>query len=223
MHKKRTHNLLVAAVLTAACGPPAAPTHSPPPTVASPPDAPANQPAKLSLFARPPCTLEDLPADASEALDKLKVAAKAFFQADHYNVGGNLMHKRFPPFPKGTMNRTDAIKAGDQAAKHDTSWTPGRSCCRQPGQRCKDPAAWRKSETWRSLHFQPSGPHSFQVRFVSQGINKAATYRAEIRIEPGCRGAPCVFRLTGTVDDEFGVNSEGPILTVGGRNAPDPD
>jgi hypothetical protein len=192
-------------LLLAACGPPASPAR-PPPRAAGERKPPASQPtARLSLFRAPPCTVKDLPAGAAEALDRIKVGARSFYQADHYDTQGNLMPKRFPPYARGLPSGSAAL-----AAEQDTGWTPRSSCCGQPERVCH--ADWRRNGTWAALHFQPAGPLRCQLRFVSQGLNRAANYRLEVRLEPGCRGAVCVFRLLGQVDDEFGVQTRGPEL-----------
>jgi hypothetical protein len=169
---------------------------------------PAASPASggtLSVLKRPRSRCRALrpPPEAAEAIDKINVAARSYFQADHYDTSGNLLHKRFPVYTSVGVETGALVKTG---------WTPSTACCKQPGRRCAfDGAAWNK-DIWRALMFQASDPIDFQISFESQGLDRRATYVARVRIDFGCAGAPCVFKTTGTIDNEFSVHSTALVL-----------
>jgi hypothetical protein len=131
--------------------------------------------------------------EATEGLDKLKVGAKAYYQADHYDKKGTLLPKAFPPSSKG--------------------WTPKVPCCKQKGQRCApNPKQWNTS-TWRGLYFQLTDKHHYQFRFTSKGKGRQATYVIEARGDLDCDGVYSHYKLLGHVERDFSVHSRGPVIT----------
>ena len=131
--------------------------------------------------------------EATEALDKIKAGAKAYFQADHYDRQGNLKKKTFPP--------------------GNTGWVPRRPCCKQAGEKCQRNAKTWAREPWKSLYFSLSEAHSYQYRYTSRGQDKKATFTVEARGDLDCDGTYSSFKIIGTVDPEFGVNAVGPIIS----------
>jgi hypothetical protein len=129
--------------------------------------------------------------ESTEALDKMVVGAKMYFQADHYDQGGTMLPKQFPPASK--------------------DWVPARTCCQQGGKCQPDATAWGASP-WRELHFQLMDPHYFQYRFVSEGVGKDARFIAEARGDLDCNGVFSNYKMIGTVDQEWGVRVQGPIV-----------
>lgn len=131
--------------------------------------------------------------EAMEGLDKLKAGAKAYYQSDHYDSNtGDLLPKRFPPGA--------------------AAWTPATTCCAQ-GQRCQpDASAWNKAP-WLDLHFALADPHYYQFRYKSSGTNTAAKATLEARADLDCDGVYSSYLLELDVDEEYGVQSRGPIIT----------
>jgi type IV pilus assembly protein PilA len=132
--------------------------------------------------------------EATEGLDKIKVGAKSYFQADHYDAQGNLLPKQFPK---------------------SVGWTPSIPCCKQPGgkNKCAAKSAQWNHNTWRSLMFQIVDSHYYQFRFQSSGIGKKARYVIEARGDLDCDGIYSSYKLIGKVDAQYGVRALGPIIT----------
>jgi len=129
--------------------------------------------------------------EATEGLDKVKVGAKTYFQADQYDASANLLPKQFPA---------------------NATWNP-------PGDPCDDPTvkfevgSWVPDDTWRSLNFQLTDPHYFAFQFVTTGTNKNAEFTAEARGDLDCDDTWSNYKIIGVVDDEWGVRVQGPIIT----------
>lgn len=118
--------------------------------------------------------------EAYEGLNKIAVAARAYYEADRYDRRGRLLKRSFPA---------------------SASWTPAAPCCQQPGGTCKPDAAAFAHPSWRSLHFELVDPHHYQYRFESQGAGKTASFVAEARGDLDCDGTFSSFKLEGTVED----------------------
>ena len=133
--------------------------------------------------------------EATEALDKVKVGAKAYFQADHYDGSANLLSKQF-------VASTPVTPAAD-------------TCCSVAagGPKCiPSPADWN-TDSWRSLHFQLTEPHYYWYQFTATGENKAATFNAFAFGNLDCDSDISTYKLVGSVDSEYGVKVMGPVVT----------
>ena len=133
--------------------------------------------------------------EATEGLDKVKVGAKAYFQADHYDSNGTLLDKQFPSSATGVTPSEDCCHAGARGGK----CTPNAS-------------AWNAG-SWRELHFQMTEPHYFTWNYTSGGTNKTAVFNAFACGDLDCDDTQSTYRLRGSVDSEYGVKGLGPIIT----------
>ena len=133
--------------------------------------------------------------EATEALDKIKVGAKAYFQADHYDSSANLLAKTF------------VSNAGP---------TPtGKRMLRQCGRRSKcipNPTDWNH-DSWRSLHFQLTEPHYYWYSFNASGSDKSANFNALAEGNLDCDSETSSYKIIGRIDSEYGVKVMGPIVT----------
>ncbi len=131
--------------------------------------------------------------EATEALDRLKLGAKVYYQADHYSKRGKLQPKRFPP--------------------SEAKWWPPVPCCKQPDKKCSavGGSAWDQSP-WRALHFKMDSPHYYQYRFISAGKGKGATFIAEALGDLDCDGEYSNFKIKGHIDSAGSVVTVGPII-----------
>lgn len=126
--------------------------------------------------------------EATESLDKIKVGAKAFAQADHYDSSGTLLP---PGFPVG-----------------DTGWTPKNRCCEGVRGKCQpDPATWVRP-LWRALQFQQTIPHYYQYRY--RGTRSG--FVAEARGDLDCDNIFSRYTIRGTRTPSGEVRVVGPII-----------
>jgi type IV pilus assembly protein PilA len=80
-----------------------------------------------------------------------------------------------------------------------TAWTPKRSCCGQPGDKCQpDPKAWN-DPTWTALSFSVDDPSYYQYRYTSVGKGKKAHFVIEARGDLDCDGQFSSFKRTGDI------------------------
>jgi prepilin-type N-terminal cleavage/methylation domain-containing protein len=141
--------------------------------------------------------------EATEALDKLKVGAKQYFQADHYDPNnGQLQAKQFP--------------------KATGAPTPAKDACCDAGGKCVPTAAqWSGNAgaqaTWQALHFQMTDPHYYWYEWLSTGsgtTGTASTFTASATGDLDCdKTVYGVYALWATIDSEGGVATTGPIIT----------
>ena len=132
--------------------------------------------------------------EATEALDKVRIGAKSYFQADHY-IGSDLAPKAFP------------IVA--------TSPDPNdpNVCCTAGG-KCKPTAANWDVPGWRALKFGMHDPFYFAYAFTTTGSNKAAVFTADAFGDLDCDGTYSTYEIRGAIDTaEYEVNTFGPIIT----------
>lgn len=136
--------------------------------------------------------------EATDALDKINKGAKSYFQAEHYaQDGSKVLPKQFP-----------ASKA----------LTPTATCCSSDTQKCPASANDWNDNTWQSLSFQMSADHYYQYQFDNTGgEGKAATYTATAQGDLDCDGVVSTYKFFGSVDDEFGVTSRGPVIDKDGE------
>jgi prepilin-type N-terminal cleavage/methylation domain-containing protein len=133
--------------------------------------------------------------EATEGLDKIKVGASQYFQADHYDSTGVLTPKQFPGSVSGA--------------------TPSTTCCNDSttAPKCNaNPANWNVNG-WRELHFQLSEPHYFMWSWQSGSTNTASVYTTSALGDLDCDTTSSTYTILGSVDSEFGVNARGPIIT----------
>jgi type IV pilus assembly protein PilA len=134
--------------------------------------------------------------EATESLGKIRAGAKQYFTADHFDTDGDIVPKQFP----------------GSAGPSPTGSTP---CCDPSvgsGTRCEpDTSAW-ETAAWRALHFQMSEPHYYQYAFTGTGTNKASEYDAYAHGDLDCDGETSDYQIKGSVDNEFGVITKGPII-----------
>ena len=129
--------------------------------------------------------------EATEGLDKIRIGARAFFQADLYSKRGKLLPRAFPPSSKG--------------------WTPAQGCCGQNKQKCEPaPGIW-DGVPWRALQFSMAESHYYQYRFTSAGKGKDATFTAEARGDLDCDGEFSSYKIMGGVVDGE-VRFRGPLI-----------
>ncbi|PID37935.1 MAG: hypothetical protein CSA24_01955 [Deltaproteobacteria bacterium] len=136
--------------------------------------------------------------EATEGLDKIKVGAKTYFQADHYNNTGALLPKQFPAAPTTAPNPT-----------------PAANCCNAPGPKCAPVPGlngWNDN-TWRALQFQMTDNHYFVWQWDATGTNTSAQFTASAYGDLDCDGTLSTYRLLGSIDEEFGVQGRGPVIT----------
>ena len=132
--------------------------------------------------------------EATEGLDKVKVGAKAYFQADHYaSTNGNIVPKQFP---------------GDEGA------TPGTTCCSDAAApKCAPKSDYWTTEGWKALHFQLTDPHYYRWSFASAGTNLTSKFTAQATADLDCDGDAATYEIRADIDDESGVGVKGPIIT----------
>ena len=132
--------------------------------------------------------------EATEGLDKVKVGAKSYFQADHYNTGAVLLKKQFPIA---------------------NVMTPSVRCCSDGNMapKCSPDASQWNSTQWRALQFQMSDPHYFNWSWAATGVNTAALFTANALGDLDCDNTYSTYHIRGEVDDEFGITVKGPIIT----------
>lgn len=134
--------------------------------------------------------------EATEGLDKVKIGAVTYFQADHYDTAGNLVSKQFPTSVTATPAFSD--------------------CCAETAAtnpKCSPRATDWNNDSWRALHFQLTDAHYFVWAFTGSGTNTAATYTAEAVGNLDCDTDQSNYKILGAIDSEFGVESKGPIIT----------
>jgi hypothetical protein len=135
---------------------------------------------------------KSMATEAVEALAKLKVGAKVYYQSDRYDEKGNARPKAF------TEGKSD--------------WSPKTPCCDQPGRVCKpDATAWSQSP-WKELFFQMTDPHRYQFRVDSTGEGAAAKFVAEARGDLNCDGKFSSYKITGSVDKSGDPVFEEPVV-----------
>ncbi|MBK6846875.1 MAG: prepilin-type N-terminal cleavage/methylation domain-containing protein [Proteobacteria bacterium] len=134
--------------------------------------------------------------EATEGLDKLKVGATQYFQADHYDSDGNIAAKAFP-----------------NSGATDTK--PTQRCCDQAtAPKCLPATADWAATPWHELHFGLTDPHYYQWEFNSgAGTSSAASYIAAAIGDLDCDGTASRFELRGGIDTEGGVTVKGPIIS----------
>ena len=132
--------------------------------------------------------------EATEGLDKIKTGAKSYFQADHYNTGGNLLQKEFPG-KLGVANPS-----------------PLTTCCGATPKCAPNSTIWNDN-TWRALQFQMSDDHYFTWGWTAGGSNKGSTFTADAFGDLDCDGTFSTYRIIGTIDEEYGIKARGPIIT----------
>jgi len=136
--------------------------------------------------------------EATEGLDKINVGAKSYFQADHYDGGGNVLAKQFVSAVGG--------------------WTPATACCADPvtAPKCAggntEAALWN-TPGWKAIHFQLTDPHYFQFQFTGSGTNLTAGYIGQAQGDLDCDNIMSNYKYLGSVDTEFGVAAKGPIIS----------
>jgi type IV pilus assembly protein PilA len=133
--------------------------------------------------------------EATEGLDKVKVGARQYFQADHYDsVNGNLMPKEFP-LGNGTL-------------------VPGTTCCSGAmAPKCAPAAANWSGAPWHELHFALTDPHYYRWGFQNGGSVTTSAYTAQAVGDLDCDGTFSTFEVRGSIDGEGGVTVRGPIVT----------
>jgi hypothetical protein len=137
--------------------------------------------AAISIPAFIKYTRKAKTVEATEALDKLRLGARAYVQADHYGTSGDLLPKRFPVA--------------------ETGWVPAQGCCEGPDPKCEvDPASWQQ-EPWTLLHFGVNEPHYFQYRYRSDGDQLVAEARGDL----DCDGTYSSFQLFGAIRNHEAV------------------
>jgi hypothetical protein len=142
-------------------------------------DKPIGTPEELaaSLKARGPAR-----AKAIAIIDHVQSVARDFVTYDHYSAAGDLLPRSFP--------------------LGKTGWVPATACCaqdRRSGMCRVDPAVWNKGP-WKELRLSPKSPLPFQIRYTSTGTGTKASYRLELRADPGCLGRPMELILEGKIE-----------------------
>lgn len=131
--------------------------------------------------------------EASEGLDKLKIGAKQYYQADHYSAStGELTPKGFPNAGVSPSGTTPCCSGAGKCAASSSNWT---------------------GAGWAALHFQMSDPHYYQYGFSAGGSGTGAQFTAQARGDLDCDSIEGVYMLTGSVDTEGGVRVVGPIIS----------
>jgi type IV pilus assembly protein PilA len=133
--------------------------------------------------------------EATEGLDKIKVGAKAYFQADHYDTTGALLPKQFP------------IDVGPSPVAASTG------CCASPGPKCAPVATIWNNDSWRALQFQMTDNHYFLWQWQSANTNTTAVFTATAFGDLDCDTTESTYRILGSIDEEYGVRGRGPVIT----------
>jgi hypothetical protein len=110
--------------------------------------------------------------------------------------------------------REDHASDGKRFAfPRSTDWTPARSCCGQPNDKCApDPVAFR-APTWQALNFTVDDPHYFQYRFTSSGKGAAAKFVIEARADLDCDGEFSLYRREGALGRDGAVDGGAGLTT----------
>lgn len=133
--------------------------------------------------------------EATEGLDKLKVGATQYFQADHYDSAGNIAPKSFPTSGAATT-------------------APATACCGQAtAPKCTPATADWAGSPWHELHFGLTDPHYYQWGWDTANTSSAAVYTARALGDLDCDGTASEFKILGTIDTEGGVTAKGPIIS----------
>ncbi|MCA9672234.1 MAG: hypothetical protein KC503_41860 [Myxococcales bacterium] len=140
------------------------------------------------------CTVALLSPAEQRSVRVARRGARAYFVADHYDVKGFLLAKRFPP---------GNSKAAYQAGRFDSKWT--KTCL---AGRPAWNAQWN-ADVWRALQFRPASCGRTRYRFESWGRNTDAGYRFSIR---PARRPRCALHFSATVDGEYGIVTAGPTV-----------
>jgi prepilin-type N-terminal cleavage/methylation domain-containing protein len=137
--------------------------------------------------------------EATEGLDKIKAGAKAYFQSDHYDSDANLLPKQFPEAATAATGTPDANPCTGTTVKFET----GSSFTN----------AWNH-DSWRALNFQLAEQHYFRWYYAGNtGNNKTAKFSADAQGNLDCDTDYSRYEIRGKVDDEYGVEVKGPIVT----------
>ncbi|MBK8482610.1 MAG: prepilin-type N-terminal cleavage/methylation domain-containing protein [Proteobacteria bacterium] len=133
--------------------------------------------------------------EATEGLDKLKVGATQYFQADHYDSDGNIAPKSFPTSGAATTS-------------------PATACCAQAtAPKCTPATADWASSPWHELHFGLTDPHYYQWYWDTSATSSASVYTAKAIGDLDCDTTQSSFEIRGHVDTEGGVTVKGPIIS----------
>ena len=130
--------------------------------------------------------------EATESLDKIKVGARTYYVADHYDTNGNLLDKAFPA---------------------STTETPATKCCTQTGQKCAPTNDWENNASWKALKFALSDAHYFNYQFQAGGTGTDAKYTADAFGDLDCDGTRSTYELRASINSQGEVKTVGPIIT----------
>jgi type IV pilus assembly protein PilA len=132
--------------------------------------------------------------EATEGLDKIKIGASQYFQADHYNTAGDPLPKQFPASVAATPT--------------------ANSCCTSTTTpKCAPNATLWEVNGWRELHYQLSDAHYYWWTWTATLTGTAARYSADAMGNLDCDASFATFRMLGSIDTEMGVRSTGPVIT----------
>lgn len=106
-------------------------------------------------------------------------------------------------YEKGPVIRRGSQKFRKHKFPSNTSLTPKKRCCKQPGGVCRDTNGtnWNHA-TWQVLGFEISDPHRFRYRFRQKGRDHKAMFTAGAYADLDCDNRRSTYERTGTVDKQ---------------------
>ena len=129
--------------------------------------------------------------EATEGLHKIKVGARAWFLADHYDTAGTLKPSQFPA---------------------SYALTPATSCAETTTGKCVPTASDWAGETWQQLNFAMNAPHYYRYSFTSSLNSGIASYTATAQGDLDGDETESVFKITAT-GTSAGVKATGIVAT----------
>jgi prepilin-type N-terminal cleavage/methylation domain-containing protein len=106
-------------------------------------------------------------------------------------------------FEKGPIIKRVTNKFRRHKFPRNTSLTPNKRCCNQPGGVCTDAAGTNWNHvTWKVIDFEISDPHRFRYRFRQAGRDNNARFTAGAYADLDCDGLRSTYERTGTVNGQ---------------------
>ena len=118
--------------------------------------------------------------EATMNLRKLFDSEISYYESEHADDKGNILPRGFAP---------------------SSDWTPAKTCCGKPGDKCQPDEKTFAGATWQALNFSLDDPYYYQYRVVQ----KPDGFIVEARGDLDCDGVFSLFRREGRVTADGNV------------------
>ncbi len=131
--------------------------------------------------------------EATMNVRKMFDSSVSYYEAEHADIGGNILPKAFPD-PVGP--------------------TPAaNSCCGQAGDKCKLVAGMFDLPSWAALNFSVDDPFYYWYQYVSANVDTAANFQAYAYGNLDCDAIYSTFERSGTVLSDRSVSGGSGLFT----------